>query len=150
MDAFVELMTQWGYLGLFIAAIIAGSVIPFSSEIVLGGLIALGLDPVICVVSGTLGNTIGGMTIYYVARLGKVEWVEKYFHVKRAKVEKMQDFLQHRGALMAFFAFVPVVGSVIVAALGFMRSNLPLTLSSMMTGKAIRYIILVLTMEAVL
>lgn len=150
MDAFVELMTQWGYLGLFVSAVIAGSIIPFSSELVLAGLLALGLDPVLLVISGTLGNTIGSMTIYCIGRLGKVEWMEKYFHVKREKVERMQHFLQGKGALMGFFAFLPIVGSVISATLGFMRANLTLTVLSMMTGKALRYIIIVLTMEAVI
>lgn len=149
MDAFVELMIDWGYVGMFISAVIAGSVIPFSSELVFAGLIYVGLDPVLCVVSATLGNTIGSMTIYCVGCLGKVEWMEKYFHVKREKVERMHSFLQHKGALMGFFAFLPLVGSVISAALGFMRSNLTLTVLSMMTGKALRYIILVLTIEAV-
>ena len=40
------------------------------------------------------------------------------------KVEKMQRFLQGRGALMAFFTFLPFVGEAIAVALGFMRSNL--------------------------
>lgn len=149
MDAFVDLMIDWGYVGMFVSAVIAGSIIPFSSELVFAGLIYIGLDPVLCLISATLGNTIGSMTIYGVGCLGKMEWIEKYFHVKREKVERMRNFLQHKGALMGFFAFLPIIGSVISAALGFMRSNLTLTVLSMMTGKAVRYIILLLTLMAV-
>lgn len=43
MDAFVDTLVQllidWGYVGLFISALLAGSIIPFSSEIVM---VALG------------------------------------------------------------------------------------------------------------
>jgi len=42
MDAFIETVSQilidWGYPGLFISALLAGSIVPFSSEIVLLGL----------------------------------------------------------------------------------------------------------------
>ena len=44
MDAFIETVSQilidWGYPGLFISALLAGSIVPFSSEIVLLGLVS--------------------------------------------------------------------------------------------------------------
>ena len=68
MDAFIETVSQilidWGYPGLFISALLAGSIVPFSSEIVLLGLVKLGLDPTLCLISASLGNTAGGMTCY--------------------------------------------------------------------------------------
>ena len=55
MDAFIETVSQilidWGYPGLFISALLAGSIVPFSSEIVLLGLVKLGLDPTLCLIS---------------------------------------------------------------------------------------------------
>lgn len=139
MDAFVDTLVQllidWGYVGLFISALLAGSIIPFSSEIVMVALVKVGLSPALCVLSATLGNTLGGMTCYYMGRLGRI-----YFKVKREKIERMQHFLQGKGALMAFFAFLPFVGEAIAIALGFMRSNLILTTTSMFAGKLVRYI----------
>ena len=138
MDAFVDTLVQllidWGYVGLFISALLAGSIIPFSSEIVMVALVKVGLSPALCVLSATLGNTLGGMTCYYMGRLGRIDWIEKYFKVKREKIERMQHFLQGKGALMAF------VGEAIAIALGFMRSNLMLTTTSMFAGKLVRYI----------
>ena len=49
----------------------------------------------------------------------------------------MQHFLHGKGALMAFFAFLPFVGEAIAIALGFMRSNLMLTTTSMFAGKLV-------------
>lgn len=139
VDTLIQLMIDWGYLGLFISSLLAGSIVPFSSEIVMLALVKVGLSPAICVLAATLGNTLGGMTCYYMGRLGRVDWIEKYFKVKHEKIEKMQRFLQGKGALMAFFAFLPFVGEAIAIALGFMRSNLVLTTTSMFVGKLIRY-----------
>lgn len=112
MDAFVDTLVQllidWGYVGLFISALLAGSIIPFSSEIVMVALVKVGLSPALCVLSATLGNTLGGMTCYYMGRLGRIDWIEKYFKVK-GKDRTDAAFLQGKGALMAFFAFLPFV-----------------------------------------
>ena len=152
MDAFVDTLVQllidWGYVGLFISALLAGSIIPFSSEIVMVALGKVGLSPALCVLSATLGNTLGGMTCYYMGRLGKISWIEKYFKVKKEKVDKMVKFLQGKGALMAFFTFLTAIGEVIAIALGFMRSNTWLTIVSMFVGKLIRYILLLYALES--
>lgn len=142
-------MIDWGYLGLFVSAVLAGSVIPFSSELVMIALVKVGLNPTMCVLFATLGNTIGGMTCYYMGHLGNVVWIEKYFKVKREKIERMQRFLQGKGALMGFFAFLPFVGSAVAIALGFMRSNVWLTTLSMLTGKLVRYAVMMLALEGV-
>ena len=143
MDAFVDLMMDWGYLGMMLTAFLAGSLIPFSSELVLTGLLSLGLSPVGILIAATIGNTAGGMTCYWLGSLGKMEWVEKYMHVKEKHVLKAQKFLQGKGAWMAFFAFLPFIGGPIAVALGLMRSNLPITITAMTIGKAVRYIILI-------
>lgn len=151
MDTLIETLSQllieWGYVGMFVSAILAGSIIPFSSELVMVGLIQIGLNPALCVLSATIGNTIGGMTCYYMGRLGRIDWIEKYLKVHKEKIERMQQFLQGKGALMAFFAFLPFVGGVIAVTLGFMRSNLLLTSSSMCIGKLLRYIVLLLVWQ---
>ena len=64
---------------------------------------------------------------------------------KKAYVVK---FLQGKGALMAFFTFLPAIGEVIAIALGFMRSNTWLTIVSMFVGKLIRYILLLYVLES--
>ncbi|MEB3374864.1 YqaA family protein [Bacteroides sp. CR5/BHMF/2] len=152
MDAFIDstiqLLIEWGLPGLFISALLAGSIVPFSSELVLVALVKLGLPPIACLISATLGNTVGGMTYYYMGRLGKISWIEKYFKVKKEKVDKMVKFLQGKGALMAFFTFLPAIGEVIAIALGFMRSNTWLTIVSMFVGKLIRYILLLYVLES--
>jgi ABC-type Zn uptake system ZnuABC Zn-binding protein ZnuA len=133
---------------MFISSLLAGSVVPFSSEVIMAGLLLMGLSPIGVLISGTLGNTLGGMSCYYIGRLGKEEWMERYFHVKRERMERMQTFLQGKGAVMAFFAFLPGLGEVISMALGYMRSNQFITTLSMLIGKLLRYIVILFAMSA--
>lgn len=154
MDVFLETLSQllidWGYWGIFIACMLAGSIVPFTSEVIVVTLVELGLNPVLCLLFATLGNTVGGMSCYYMGYLGRIDWIEKYLKVKKARVDKMQQFLQGKGALMAFFSFLPVLGEVIAITLGFMRSNVWLTVSSMFAGKLIRYILILLAVEGLI
>lgn len=149
MESLIQILTDWGYAGLFLSALLAGSIVPFSSELVMAALVAMGLKPWLCVLSASLGNTLGGLTCYWLGRLGRMDWIEKYLGVKPEKVEKMQRFLQGRGALMAFFTFLPFVGEAIAVALGFMRSNLALTSLSMFAGKLARYVVMLLALMGV-
>lgn len=143
MDAFIELLIDWGYWGMLIAAFLAGSFFPFSSEVVMVALNAAGLDPWQLVIYGTIGNVAGGMLNYGLGRMGKMEWIEKYLHVSEQSLAKAHKFLAGRGAWMGFFAFLPVLGSAITIALGLMRSNIIITFIAITLGKIFRYIILI-------
>lgn len=150
IDSLIQLLIDWGYVGLFISALLAGSIIPFSSELVMVALVKVGLSPTLCVLAATLGNSVGGMTCYYMGRLGRIDWIERYFKVKKEKIDRMQSFLQGKGALMGFFAFLPFVGEAIAIALGFMRSNVVLTTLSMFVGKLVRYIAMLAALDGVI
>ena len=144
MDAIIQFLVDWGYLGLFFGSFVAGSVVPFSSEAVLAACVGpLGLDPTLSVISATAGNVAGGMTCYWMGHLGNMEWIEKYFHVKKEKIDRAERFVKGRGAWMAFFAFIPILGSAISIVLGMMRANILIVIFSMTLGKIIRYALLV-------
>jgi membrane protein YqaA with SNARE-associated domain len=143
MDFIISFLTQYGYWGMLMAAFLAGSFFPFSSEAVLVGLMATGLDPWVLMIYGTIGNVLGSMFNYGVGRMGKLEWIEKYLHVKEKDLAKAQRFMAGRGAWMGFFAFLPVLGSAIAIALGLMRANVIITFIAVTAGKIFRYIILI-------
>lgn len=143
MDAVIDFLIQYGYWGMFVAAFIAGSVFPFSSEAVMAGLQLAGLSPLGLLVWGTLGNVAGSMFNYGIGRLGRMEWIEKYLHVKREKVEQTQRWMENRGAWMGVLCFLPILGSVIAVTMGFMRANPLISLISIFIGKLLRYAVLV-------
>lgn len=127
---------------MLISAFIAGSFLPFSSEAVMTGLVAAGLEPLPLLIYATIGNWAGSMFNYYVGHLGKMEWIERYLHVKPEKLEKAQQFMGKRGAWMGFFAFLPVIGTAICISLGLMRANPLITSVSVFLGKILRYVLI--------
>lgn len=142
-----EQLISFGYIGMFIASLLAGSVMPFNSEVVIAALRAAGLDPWWLLLSGTAGNVAGGMFNYWVGSLGRLDWIEKYLHISQKNMNRAQRFMGGRGAWMAFFAFLPILGSAITVILGLMRANLPVTLTSMTLGKFLRYALIVFGMQ---
>ena len=143
MAALIDILTGYGYWGMLVAAFIAGSFFPFSSEAVMVALLAAGLDSWGLIIYGTAGNLMGSMLNYGVGRLGKPEWIEHYLHVKPASLERAQRFMAGHGAWMGFFAFLPVLGSAIAIVLGLMRANMPISFVSMAAGKFLRYMLLI-------
>ena len=143
MDAVIDFLTGYGYLGMLLAAFLAGSFFPFSSEAVMVALMATGLDPWQLMVYGTVGNVLGSVFNYSVGRLGKLEWIEKYLHVKKQDLDRAERFMAGRGAWMGFFAFLPVLGSAITILLGLMRANVAITFVSITLGKIFRYLLLI-------
>ena len=132
---------------MFLSALLAGSVLPFNSEVVIAALRAAGREPWGLLVFGTVGNVAGGLFNYWIGTFGRMDWIEKYLHIKQKNMDRAQRFMHGRGAWMAFFAFLPVIGSAITVLLGLMRSNLPITVTSMTIGKFLRYAAIVFGLQ---
>lgn len=143
IDWIVGFLINWGYWGMLVAAFLAGSFFPFSSEAVMAGLQAAGLEPIPLIIYGSIGNVFGSMFNYGIGRMGKTEWIEKYLHVKQESLDKAERFMAGRGAWMGFFAFLPILGSGITIVLGLTRANVPISVLSITIGKVLRYILLV-------
>ncbi len=143
MSWIISFLIDWGYWGMLVAAFLAGSFFPFSSEAVMAGLQAAGLHAIPLVVYGSIGNVLGSMFNYGIGRMGKLDWIEKYLHVKKESLDKAERFMAGHGAWMGFFAFLPLLGSAITIVLGLTRANLAISILSITIGKVLRYILLV-------
>ena len=153
MEQLIAILTDiaisYGSWGMFVAAFLAGSILPFSSESVMLALLAAGVSPWTLLLMASTGNSLGGITCYYIGRLGKTEWIERYLRISHERIEKTKAFLHGRGAVMALFVALPYVGDAIVVVLGLMRSNVYLTTLTMLIGKAVRYALIILAIEGV-
>ena len=146
----IEILTAYGLWGMLIAAFLAGSFFPFSSEAVMLALLATGLDAWELIVWGPIGNVLGSAFNYAVGRMGRLDWVERYLHVSQQSLQRAERFMAGRGAMMGFFAFLPVLGSAITILLGLMRANIPLSFFSITLGKFLRYALLVYSANAII
>lgn len=143
MGSLTEFMVQYSYWGMFLAAFLAGSIIPFSSETVMLALWALGFDPLQLIIFGSIGNVLGSMFNYGFGRMGKLSWLERWFHIKQENMEKAERFMGGHGAFMGFFCFIPILGSAIAVVLGLTRANIFISVFSIALGKVLRYVILI-------
>ncbi|GHV34054.1 membrane protein [Bacteroidia bacterium] len=135
----IETLLNWGYLGLFIGSFFAATIIPFSSEIILTGILIAGGDPILSLVAATSGNWLGGVTSYGLGYLGKWKWIEKFFKVKLETLEKQKHRIDKYGKLLAFFTWLPIVGDVLSIALGFYKINPKLCILFMLIGRFVRF-----------
>ena len=150
MDVYAQYLLDYGYFGMFIAAFLAGTVVPFASEAILIAFIKMGLDPYLTTLYATLGNTAGSMTCYWIGHLGKMEWIEKYLKVTPAMMQRGERFVKGRGAWMGFFSFLPVIGNALTIALGWMRANVWITTLSIGIGAGVRYIACILATDGLI
>lgn len=147
MDSLIEILTNYGYVGMLISAFLAGSIFPLSSEVVMLALLAAGLDPWQLVIYGTIGNVLGSMLNYGIGMLGRIDWIEKYLHVNKKELDRAKRFMAGRGAWMGFFSFLPVIVEGITIVLGLMRSNVAITVISVIIGKFLRYALIIYGVE---
>ena len=137
METLTQFLIDWGYWGLFFSALIAGSVVPFSSEAVM-----------LVLVRRLRG--IGQYTGRHELLLDRHARQERMDHPAGRKGETAgqgpQVSRRARGD-DGLFSFLPTIGEAIAIVLGLMRSNVWLTGGSMLAGKTLRYIVVLATFQ---
>ena len=134
-------LEELGLAGLFIGTFLAATILPFSSDALYAGALLAGLPPVAVLLTGTLGNWLGGVTTYFLGRLAKWEWVERVFKVKPETLEKQHRIIKKYGVWTALIIWVPFVGDVVALALGFYKCPAIWSLLLMLIGKMGRFAI---------
>ena len=120
---------QGGLAALFLAAFLAATLLPGGSELVLAGYLALHPGQVIpALLLATLGNTLGGMSTYWLARLLP----------QRADTAR-RDWVRRRGPPILLLSWAPLVGDALCAAAGWLRLPWAQCLAWMALGKGLRY-----------
>lgn len=136
----MEALQDLGYIGLFIGSFLAATVVPFSSDALLLGLLFAGYSVVPTVIVATLGNWLGGLTSYWLGWLGKWEWIERFLHIKHETLVKHKSKIDRFGAWLALLTWLPFVGDVFALALGFYRVNFRSSALLMLVGKGARFV----------
>ncbi len=135
MDWLLEL----GYIGLFIGSFLASTIVPFSADVLLIGMLVAGGTPWIVIAVATIGNFLGGLTSYGIGRIGKWEWIER-LGAKPESIEKHKAKIDKYGAWVALLSWVPFIGDVLAVALGFFRVKFIPSAVFMFIGKLGRFI----------
>ncbi len=135
------------YLGLFFGCFLSATVIPFSSEAILSGMLVSGADQYWCLVWASLGNWGGGMLSYWLGYAGNAAHLEKYLRVDPDKLHRWEERISRWGIPAALLCWTPIVGDFIAVALGFFRVRTVPVAVLMLVGKTVRYIFVIFMVE---
>jgi membrane protein YqaA with SNARE-associated domain len=134
------ILAGYGIAGLFVSAFLAATILPFSSELILGALLTQGVSPQWCLLAATSGNVLGSVVNYMMGFWGS-QWV---FHrvLRMSDVQKAaaQDRFKKWGTASLLFAWVPVVGDPLTVAAGVLRVHFGLFFVLVGIGKCLRYV----------
>jgi len=118
-----------GLAALFVSSFLSATLLPGGSELVLAGVLTLRPGQLVAALTlATLGNTLGGMSTWALARrlpgkadTGRLAWV------------------RHHGAPILLLSWAPVIGDALCAAAGWLRLAWLPCLLWMAAGKLLRY-----------
>lgn len=133
-------LIEWGYWGLFVGSFLASTIVPFSSDVLMVGMLAAGANIWKCLAIATIGNWLGGMTSYGIGWIGNADHIERWFKVKIDKIKAQKPRIDRFGALIAFVAWLPVVGDLFAIALGFFRVRPVASACWMLLGRFVRFL----------
>lgn len=138
MDFFID----FGYAGLFIASFLAATILPLSSEVVLGYLLANGYSPALAVSVATVGNVLGSLLNYAIGAWGSIFLIRKVLRISEEDFSSAKERLNKYGVFSLFFAWVPVIGDPLTFAAGVLKINIFIFLTLVTAGKLMRYIVI--------
>ena len=147
----VDLIFDWGYIGIFLLMAIESSFVPFPSEIVLipaGYLASKGdMNFGLIMASGLGGSMLGAFINYYLALLlGRRVLMRygKYFFISEASMLKMDNYFSKHGAISTFIGrLIPGIRQLISIPAGLSRMNLVVFTTYTALGAGIWALILV-------
>ena len=117
----VELVGQFGYLGIFIMMFLESTFFPFPSEVAMipAGILASKneMSLIIAIIVGTSGSLLGALFNYFLARkYGRAGLLKfgKYLFFSEEKLNKMEKFFVAHGSFSTFVArLVPGVRQLV-------------------------------------
>ena len=135
------------FLTLFANSFLAATILPIGSEVLFTWMIVEKYSVVISLMVATLGNTLGGMVNFWIGKLGKLDWCERYLKIDAENIHRWQHHVQGKSSLLAFLTWVPFIGDPMAVALGFFRAPMIKVVLFMTLGKFLRYLTLALMVE---
>ncbi|MBP6724431.1 MAG: DedA family protein [Halioglobus sp.] len=138
------------YIGLFLVAFLAASLLPAYSELLFVDLLASGHDPLTLWLWASAGNTLGSALNWGLGRYLLHFQDRRWFPFKSDSLGRAQRWFQRFGVWSLLLAWMPVGGDALTFIAGVMRVRFSLFITLTAIGKATRYAILIgLTLLAV-
>lgn len=139
-EIIIEIMNNFGYIGIMFLIAIENIFPPIPSEVILtfGGFATTMKGATInvpgVIIASTIGAIIGALVLYFIGRILKKERLIKIANGKIGKtlkfkpedIEKASNWFDKRGTITVFFCrFIPIIRSLISIPAGINGMNIP-------------------------
>ncbi len=132
------------YAGLFFVALIAATIFPAQSELLLASLHASGgYHDGLLILVATAGNVAGSVGNWALGRYLMHFQDRRWFPASRALIGRATRWYGRFGVWSLLLAWLPVIGDPLTLAAGILRVDLRLFLLLVTVGKAARYAALI-------
>jgi membrane protein YqaA with SNARE-associated domain len=134
-------------LALFMSALIAATLLPMGSEVLLLGLLSQGHNPIALWAVATLGNSLGSCINYAMGY-----WASDYINKKHRNAKSWkhaQSTYNRYGSWSLLFAWLPIIGDPITLVAGLARTRFSLFLLLVVIGKGARYWLLIAVSQSI-
>ena len=129
-----------GYLGLFVAAFGAATLLPLQSEAVLVGLLLSGHYNLWLLLGiATLGNVLGSLVNWLLGRSVERFKERRWFPVSTRQLDKARSHYARWGHWTLLLSWVPIIGDPLTLVAGVMREPLWRFLLLVSVAKSARY-----------
>jgi membrane protein YqaA with SNARE-associated domain len=130
------------YLSLFTISFLAATILPFSSELTLAGLIATSnYDDLLLLIVASLGNTLGSLVNWALGYYSRNLTMKKWFPFKETQIERSSKWFSKFGKWSLLFAWVPIIGDPLTLVAGLLRVRFLDFIILVAIGKVSRYLI---------
>jgi membrane protein YqaA with SNARE-associated domain len=136
----MEILAEYSYWGLFLASFLAATILPFSSEVILGYLLTHDFNVFVTVFAATSGNILGAVVNYGFGFWGSNILLKKVLRVSDLEIVKAEKRFKKYGTLSLLFAWVPFIGDPLTVAAGILKIKFVLFLFLVGLGKFLRYV----------
>ena len=129
------------YLSLFAISFLAATILPFSSELTLAGLIATSdYDNLLLLIVSSFGNVLGSVVNWALGSYSRNLTTKKWFPFKETQIERSSKWFRKFGKWSLLFAWVPVLGDPLTLVAGILRVKFIDFIILVAIGKVSRYI----------
>ena len=129
------------YLTLFIISFLAATILPFSSEFTLGGLISTNnYNSLLLLIFASLGNVLGSTLNWILGFYFRNLSIKKWFPFQDNQINKASSWFKRFGQWSLLFAWVPIIGDPLTLVAGLLRVNFLNFIILVSIGKVSRYI----------
>ena len=130
------------YLSLFSFSFLAATVLPFSSELTLAGLISTSnYDNLLLLVVASFGNVLGSVFNWSLGFYSRNLSIKKWFPFKKIQIERSSKWFSKFGKWSLLFAWLPIVGDPLTFVAGLLRVRFLDFIILVAIGKVSRYLI---------